>query len=69
MAEKKNPEVQQPAVQAETYDAAEIAENAQRLFGYSPDIAATALELAGVKTCTLAEAKEIIKAFAEGKVN
>ena len=67
MAEKKTQEVQQPV--EEQYEASEIAQNSPRLFGYSIDLAAAALEIAGLKTCTLTKAKEVIKAFAERKVN
>lgn len=66
MAEKKTQEVQKPV--EETFEAAEIAQNSPRLFGYSIDIANAALELAGLKSCTLTKAKEVIKAFAERKV-
>lgn len=68
MAEKKN-EAQTAQPVAETYDVKEIAENAQHLFGYSSDLATAAFTLAGKKTCTLDEAKRIIKEFAERKVN
>lgn len=61
-------EVQAEKVQAETFDAEEIAQNSERLFGYSYDLTATALELAGVKRCTLDEARQITKDFAERKV-
>lgn len=67
MAENKK--VEAPVVQEEVYDAAEIAENAPHLFGYSVDIARAAFEFNGIKRCTLAEAKKIIKEFAERKVN
>lgn len=66
MAEKKPDTVVKAAA---TFDAEEIAQNAERLFGYSHDLTATALELAGVKNCTLEEAKRITKEFAERKVN
>ena len=66
MADKKG---EANVAQKEEYDAAEIALNAEHLFGYSHDLSATALELAGVKRCTLEEAKRIIKDFAERKVN
>ncbi len=51
------------------YDAAEIAQNAQRLFGYNVDLATAAFDFGGVKSCTLAEAQKIIKEFAERKVD
>lgn len=72
MAEKKveNAQAVQAAQKAEeTFEAAEIAANAPRLFGYSTDIAAAALEFKGIKRCTLEDAKKIIKEFAERKVN
>lgn len=64
--EKAEPEAVQAA---EVFDAKEIAENAPRLFGYSHDLTATALELAGIDRCTIAEAEKITKQFAERKVN
>lgn len=66
MADKK---VETPVVQEEEYDVAEIAANAPRLFGYSEDIATAAFDVNGIKRCTLAEARKIIKEFAERKVN
>lgn len=66
MADKK---VEAPVVQEEEYDVAEIAANAPALFGYSVDIATAAFEYNGIKRCTLAVAKKIIKEFAERKVN
>lgn len=72
MAEKKTQATTTPVVKEqpveETYEAAEIAQNSPRLFGYSGDIAAAALDEAGLKSCTLNKAKEVIKAFAERKV-
>lgn len=70
MAEKKTADVKQAekVETAEVYEAKEIAVNSPRLFGYSEDIAAAALEVAKVETCTLEEAAKIIKAFAERKV-
>lgn len=66
MAEKKTePIVQQ---KAEIYEAAEIAANAPRLFGYSVDLATAALSLKGEERYTLADAKRIIKDFAEKRV-
>ena len=70
MAEKKTQENQkQPVAVESTYTAAEIAQNSPRLFGYSVDLATAALEVAGLKTCTVTKAKEVIKAFAERKVD
>ncbi len=67
MAEKKI-EAEMPKANVGTFDADDIAQNAPRLFGYSNDLATAALEVAGVKRCTLDEAKQIIKDFAERKV-
>lgn len=71
MAEKKA-EAQAHNVQRkveDVYEASEIAQAAPRLFGYSVDIATAALDFNGIKRSTLAEAKKIIKDFAERKVN
>lgn len=51
-----------------SYSASEIAQNAPRLFGYSADVASAALNRSKIKSCTLSEAKRIIKDFAERKV-
>ncbi len=67
MADKKPDAVVEKAP-VETFDADEIAQNADHLFGYSRDLTAAALEMAGVKRCTLEEAKQITKNFAERKV-
>ncbi len=71
MAEKKTQTNTQETKQQveETFEATEIAQNSPRLFGYSIDLATAALEIAGIKTCTPTKAKEVIKAFAERKVN
>jgi hypothetical protein len=37
-------------------------------FDYAPELVATALKLAGKEKCTLAEAKAIVKEFAEREV-
>lgn len=68
MPEKKTPTASEPVVQAETYEAAEIAANAPRLFGYNIDIATAAFKVSGTEKCTLADAKKIIKDFAEKRV-
>lgn len=54
---------------ADEYDAAELAANARKLFGYSQDIAAAALAYNHVTRATRAGAKKIITQFAERKVN
>ena len=51
------------------YEAVEIAANAQRLFGYSADIATAALDFNHVTRCSLEKAKKLIKDFAERKVD
>ena len=51
------------------YEAVEIAANAQRLFGYSADIATAALDFNHVTRCSLEKAKTLIKDFAERKVD
>lgn len=63
MAEKKTTGTQ--VAQAETYEAAEIAANAPSLFGYHTDIATAAFNVNGIKRCSLADARKIIKDFAE----
>lgn len=50
------------------YDAAEIAANSVRLFGYHVDLARAALEYNRISRCSIATAKKIIKDFAERKV-
>lgn len=57
-----------PVQTASEYEAAEIARNAQTLFGYSPDLATAALKTANVESCTVEKARTIIKTFAERKV-
>lgn len=65
---KENPVT--PVVPEEpTYEASEIAANAQHLFGYSTDIATAALAFNRVERCTLEKARSTIKSFAERKVN
>lgn len=66
MSDKKKTNA--PDVQAETYEAAEIAANAPRLFGYSIDIATAALKVNHIERCTLAEAEKLIKDFAAKRV-
>lgn len=53
---------------APVYDAAEIAANAPRLFGYNSDLATAALAYNKIARCSLNQAKQIIKDFAERKV-
>lgn len=69
MAEKKT-EAQKttPQLTEEVYDASEIAANAKGLFGFHSDLAAAAFKCAGVTRCTLKEAQNVIKQFAERKV-
>lgn len=60
----------QPTCEASeiTYKASEIAANAQRLFGYSPDLARAAFAYNKVDRCTLEKARQLIRNFAERKV-
>lgn len=67
MAEKKT-EAEVNVTKADVFEAKDIAQNAPSLYGYSTDIATAAFQTAGVKRCTLEEAKKIIKTFAERKV-
>lgn len=53
---------------ASTYSAAELAQNAPRLFGCSRDVAAAALRYNKIRSSTVDEARKIIKAFAERKI-
>lgn len=57
-----------PAPTVSEYEAAEIARNAQNLFGYSPDLATAALRVANIQMCSIDKARTIIKTFAERKV-
>lgn len=50
------------------YAVEELAANAKKLFGQHPDIAKAALVRDGKPAYPLAEARRIIKAFAERKV-
>ena len=50
-------------------DAAEIGANAQHLLGYNADIATAAPDFNHVTRCSLEKAKELIKDFAERKVD
>lgn len=50
------------------YTAKELAQAARRVFGTSPDIAAAALSVAGIKFATIKEAEKIIKNFAGKEV-
>ena len=66
MAKEIKESIVAPAtVEKPVYDAAEIAANAQHLFGYNADIATAALDFNHVTRCSLEKAKELIKDFAE----
>lgn len=61
------------AVQAKTppetkYSVAELSANAAHLFGYSVDIARAAFDCSGIHECSLREAEQIVKSFAERRV-
>jgi hypothetical protein len=58
-----------PSTEEAVFDAVEIAENAPRLFGYSVDLAAAALNYNHIDRCSLETAQKTIKEFAERKVN
>lgn len=66
MVKKNTPQI--TPLPEPVYDTSEIAANAQRLFGYSVDIARAAFDCGNVKRCSLNEAKHIIQSFAERKV-
>ena len=69
MAKEKTEAVETPAVQQEpVYDAAEIAANSKRLFGYGVDLATAAFDYNKVNACTIEEAKRLIQEFAERRV-
>ena len=55
--------------EAAVFEAAEIAANAPRLFGFSVDLATAALAQKGMKAATLDDARAGSKAFAERKVH
>jgi hypothetical protein len=56
------------APEESVYTARELAANARAVFGVCQDLAAAALGYAGIQTCTVNEAKQIIKNYAERKV-
>lgn len=58
----------QQAPPADVYTAEEFIANARTLFDVTPDIAAAALECAGIVETTIDNAKKVVKAFAERKV-
>ena len=68
MPKDKNEPAVTAVCQESVYAADEIAANATRLFGCSVDIARAALAFNHVETCTINEAKRLIREFAERKV-
>jgi len=72
MAAKKNTEIAETANTAEevTYTVGEFAKAAEAVFGKgtSPDVVTAALKTHGVDQTTVAEAKKLVKAFAEKEV-
>ena len=50
------------------YKVSELAENAKNLFGTRPECVTAALKAAEKVTCTVSEAKDIVKAFLEKEV-
>ena len=55
--------------EAQQYEAAEIAKNAQHLLGYGVDVATAAFDFNHITSCTLTEAKRLVGEFAKRKVN
>lgn len=56
-------------VQTESvYKAEELAENAKNLFGLRTECVAAALKVAGIKECTVSEAKGIVETFMKKEV-
>ena len=51
-----------------TYKAAELAAQARKLFGTTPEVVTVALRVADKKTATVAEAQAIVKEFLEREV-
>lgn len=64
----KNSATQNAAENPQVFEASEIAKHAPQLFGYSVDIATAAFDYSGITSCTLDEARKVIKSFAERKV-
>lgn len=64
----EQPKAQQATPPADIYTAAELVANSRTLFQLNPDIAAAALEHAGITETTIDKAKAVVKAFAERKV-
>jgi hypothetical protein len=56
-----------PATEA-VYEASALADAGWKYFDFPPELVATALKLAKKDKCTLKEAKAIVKAFSERKV-
>lgn len=50
------------------YTAQELAYNAKALFGVMPECVTAALRMAGIKSCTVNEAKTIVKNFLNQEV-
>ena len=50
------------------YKVSELAENAKNLFGMRPECVTAALKAADKATCTVSEARDIVKAFMEREV-
>lgn len=65
--EKTKKETTEEKVEAKTapvYSRAELIGAAEKVFGFSPDIVAAALRVAGIQQATIAEATKIVKDFA-----
>lgn len=57
-----------PTPAESVYTAEELAENAGNLFGVRTECVAAALKVAGIKECTVSEAKGIVEAFMKKEV-
>lgn len=55
-------------VNGSVYSAAELAYNAKKLFNAMPECVTAALKMAGVKECTIDEAKTLVKNFLNQEV-
>lgn len=56
------------APQESVYTADELAGNAVQLFGVMPECAIVALKMAGITSCTVSQAKELVRAFMKKEV-
>lgn len=59
---------ERPASREPVYTAEEFAAGAKQVFGTGPDCVSAALKAAHIKSCTISEARKIVKAFTEKEV-